>query len=84
MQAEMRFIARREELAAERSISWSAQSHRERGSSEEGRIGDFLTDKFSYQFSFDRAFEMTRGKEGGEFSVAIEEEALFCFDDFGD
>src|ERR1700733_6906807 len=81
-QAEMRFIARRRELAAERSISWSPRSHPECGSSKEGRIGDLLTDKFSDQFSFDGAIEVARGKEGGEFSVAIEEEALSCFDDF--
>jgi len=78
----MRFIARRGELAAERSISWSPRSLPECGSSKEGRIGDLLTNKFSDQFSFGGAFKLARGKEGGEFSAAIEEEALFCFDDF--
>src|ERR1700722_18930219 len=50
----------------------------------QGRIGDHLSDEFSDQLGLGWAFEVTRGEKGGEFSVAIEEEAFLCFDNFGD
>ena len=53
-------------------------------SCEQLRIGNVLTDEFSDEFRFNRTFEMARWEKGGEFSVAIEEEAFFRFDDFGD